>query len=84
MSEEKIRCTWLAHHPPVLFPVSQCNVYDDKRIPSKHEMEKIAWILVKKTAGRSIGFVSAKQFRVVAGDDAEIIPAACDSTLLKG
>lgn len=83
VSEEQIRCTWLANHPRVMFPVSQCNNYDDQRIPSKRDMEKIAWILVTKTAGRSIGFVSAKQFRVIAGDDAEIIPAACDSTPLK-
>jgi hypothetical protein len=29
-----------------------------------------------KKAGRTIGFVSAKQFRQIEGDDAEIISAA--------
>jgi len=37
-------------------------------------MEKIAWILVTKTAGRQIGFVSAKEFRKIEGEDAEITP----------
>jgi hypothetical protein len=82
-SQKKISCRWLRHHPTVEYPVSQCSSYDDKRIPSKYDMEQIAWILITKSAGRSIGFVTAKQFRVIAGDDAEIIPAACDPTPLK-
>ena len=39
-------------------------------------MEQIAWILLTKKAGRNIGFVSAKQFREIEGEDAEIVPAA--------
>ena len=80
VSQEKIHCCWLAYDPPVPFPVSQCSSYDDKRIPSKRDMEKIAWILMTKKAGRTIGFVTAKQFREIEGDDAEIIPAAAGST----
>ena len=38
--------------------------------------EQIAWVLLTKKAGRTIGFVTAKQFREIEGDDAEIIPAA--------
>jgi len=83
VSQEKIRCCWLACNPPVPFPVSQCSSYDDKRIPSKHDMEKIAWILMTKKAGRTIGFVTAKEFRQIEGDDAEIIPTAADSTEAK-
>lgn len=75
-SQEKTRCCWLADSPPVPFPVSECSSYDDKRRPSKRDMEKIAWVLLTKKAGRTIGFVSAKQFRQIEGDDAEIIPAA--------
>lgn len=41
-------------------------------------MENIAWILLTKRAGRSIGFVTAKQFREIEGHDAEVIPAASD------
>jgi len=79
VSQERIHCCWIAHNPRVPFSVSQCNSYDDKRIPSKRDMEKIAWVLMTKKAGRTIGFVTAKQFREIEGDDAEIIPAASDS-----
>jgi hypothetical protein len=79
-SQEQIRCGWIKGHPSVPFPVSECSSYDDKRLPSKWDMEKIAWILLTKKAGRTIGFVSAKQFRQIEGDDAEIIPAASGST----
>jgi hypothetical protein len=76
VSQTEIRCNWLADAPPVPFPVSRCSSYDDKRIPSKRDMEKIAWILLTKKAGRTIGFVTAKQFWEIEGEDAEIIPAA--------
>jgi hypothetical protein len=79
-SQEMIHCRWLAHDPLIPFPVSQCSSYDDKRIPSKLDMEKIAWVLMTKKPGRTIGFVTAKQFREIEGDDAEIIPAAAGST----
>jgi hypothetical protein len=75
-SQEELLCNALRNHPKVRFPVSQCSSYDDKRIPSKWDMEKIAWILLTKKAGRTIGFVTAKQFRLIEGEDAEIIPAA--------
>jgi hypothetical protein len=75
-SQVSVRCTGVAFHPLVKFPVSQCSSYDDKRLPSKRDMEKIAWVLLTKKAGRTIGFVTAKQFREVEGEDAEIIPAA--------
>jgi hypothetical protein len=75
-SEKEIFCRYLTDDRPVRFPVSQCNSYDDRRIPSKRDMEKIAWILLTKQTGRTIGFVTVKQFREIEGDDAEIIPAA--------
>ena len=75
-SQQQFRCGWLWRHPPVPFPVSECSTYDDKRLPSKCDMEKIAWVLLTKKAGRTIGFVTVKQFREIEGDDAEIIPAA--------
>jgi hypothetical protein len=84
VSEEKVFCRSFLRDRPVQFPVNQCSDYDDKRLPSKHDMEKIAWILLTKKAGRTIGFVTAKQFREAEGDDADIIPAAsCNSTLQK-
>jgi hypothetical protein len=82
-SQESIRCRWLAYDPQVKFPVSECSSYDDKRLPSKQDMEKIAWVLLTKKAGRTIGFVTAAQFREIEGDDAEIIPAASNKTKLE-
>ena len=76
VSQEEIRCRFVSDDLLVRFPVSQCSSYDDKRRPSKCDMEKIAWILLTKKAGRTIGFVSAKQVRQIEGYDAEIIPAA--------
>jgi hypothetical protein len=43
-------------------------------------MEQVAWVLLTKKAGRTIGFVTARQFREIEGDDAQIIPAAANST----
>lgn len=75
-SQTEFICTRLYPDRPVKFPVAQCSTYDDKRIASKQDMEKIAWILLTKKTGRTIGFVTAAQFRQIEGDDAEIIPAA--------
>jgi len=82
-SQVQTRCRWLYRDLLVPFPVSECSSYDDKRIPSKCDMEKIAWVLLTKKACRTIGFVTAKQFRVIEGDDAEIIPAASSPTNTK-
>jgi len=46
-------------------------------------MERIAWILVTKTAGRSIGFVTAEQFQEMEDGDKEILPAASIEPKLK-
>lgn len=75
-SQREVLCMRLYPDRPVKFPVAHCSAYDDKRIASKQDMEKIAWILLTKKAGRTIGFVTAAQFRQIEGDDAEIIPAA--------
>src|SRR6184192_4068015 len=66
-SQEEIHCGWRWRDRLVQFPVSQCSTYDDKRLPSKCDMEKIAWILLTKQAGRTIGFVTVKQFREIEG-----------------
>jgi hypothetical protein len=63
VSEKEIFCRYLTDDRPV-------------RFPSKRDMEQIAWILLTKKAGRTIGFVTAKRFLEIEGDDAEIIPAA--------
>ena len=83
VSQLQILCTRLYPDRSVHFPVSECSTYDDKRIASKQDMEKIAWILLTKTSGRSIGFVTAAQFRQIEGEDAEILPAASIEPKLK-
>jgi hypothetical protein len=45
------------------FKVRECSDYSDKRLPSVEEMKKIAWMLVTKSAGKPIGFVSAEEFQ---------------------
>jgi hypothetical protein len=80
VSQEQIRCKSLRNHPLVPFAVNDCSSYDDKQLPSRWDMEQIAWVLLTKKTGRTIGFVTAKQFRQIEGDDAQIIPAAADST----
>lgn len=77
-SESQVQFFCGAYYPRqrVRFPVLECSAYDDKRIASKCDMEKIAWILLTKKAGRSIGFVTFAQFRQIEGEDAEIIPSA--------
>src|SRR5437762_11746161 len=59
LSQEEIHCGWLWRNPLVQFPVSQCSTYDDKRLPSKCDMEKIAWILLTKKT--EIGRASCRE-----------------------
>jgi len=67
----------------VRFLVAECSAYDDTRIVSRSDMEKIAWILVTKAAGRSIGFVTAEQFQEMEDGDQGILPAASIEPKLK-
>ena len=47
----------------ISFKVRECSDYADKRLPDVEEMKKIAWMLVTKSAGKPIGFVSAEEFQ---------------------
>jgi hypothetical protein len=62
------------HSARVPFKARECSSYDDRRIPSLYHMEKIGWVLLTKSAGRSIGFVTSEKFRELEGEDADIIP----------
>jgi hypothetical protein len=37
-------------------------------------MEKIAWVLLTKKAGRPAGFVTPSEFKKIEGEDAEVLP----------
>jgi hypothetical protein len=65
-SEEFIACDSISGYQPMPVPfesVSKCSRYDDKRIPSRRDMEDIAWVLVTDNRTRQIGFISAKEAR---------------------
>jgi len=72
-AETETFCRMVEYSPRVLFKVRECSSYSDRRIPSRYYMEKIGWVLLTKSAGRSIGFVSSAKFREIEGEDAEII-----------
>lgn len=55
-SEEIILCAFLRPVRLVPFKVSQCTDYNDKRVPSKSDMEEIAWIIRTKDINRQVGF----------------------------
>lgn len=45
--------------------VTKCSSYDDKRVPSRWDMEQIAWVLstTQSGANRKIGFISPQERR---------------------
>ena len=73
-SEEVVLCAFLRHARSVPFKVSQCTDHNDKRIPSKRDMEDIAWIIRTKDVNRSMGFAQREESEVAEGD-IEIVPA---------
>lgn len=75
-SEELIHCTFCRWEQPQLVPfkIRECSAYADRRHANLSGMEKIAWILLTKQAGRGVGFVTAREFKKIEGEDAEIIP----------
>ncbi|HEV3218131.1 MAG TPA: hypothetical protein VGZ48_00055 [Candidatus Acidoferrales bacterium] len=58
----------------VPFPVRECSSFSDKTLPSKHDLESIAWILLTKQIDRKVGFVRLDEFRRIHGDDVNVIP----------
>jgi hypothetical protein len=62
-SEEEVYCRTFYIEREIRFPVRECTFYEDRRIASKEDMEQIAWFLTTRKAGRSVGFISAAQFR---------------------
>jgi len=60
-SEEVILCAFLRPARLVPFKVSQCTDYEDKRIPTRKDMEDIAWIIRTKDANRRVGFARGEE-----------------------
>jgi len=74
-SEEVVLCAFLRRARSVPFKVSQCTDYSDKRIPSKRDMEDIAWIIRTKDVNRAIGFASQKEVDGQGEGELEIVPS---------
>ena len=57
------------------FKVSYCTDYRDKRVPSKADMEEIAWIIRTKDVNRPVGFSNAAEEKEEKQEDElEIVP----------
>ena len=62
-SDEIVFCEMASQSFPLPFRVRECSEYDDKRLPQRYEMEKIAYVLTSRTLGRDIGFVTPDEFK---------------------
>ena len=74
-SEEVILCAFLRQPHAVPFKVSFCTDYNDKRVPSKADMEEIAWIIRTKDVNRQVGFSQNGKPEVEQEDELEIVPS---------
>src|SRR5271168_1959486 len=74
-SEEIILCAFLRPARLVPFKVSQCTDYNDKRVPSKADMEEIAWIIRTKDVNRPVGFTKKETNETEKEDELELAPS---------
>ena len=74
-SEEVILCAFLTQPHAVPFKVGYCTDYNDKRIPSKADMEQIAWIIRTKDVNRQVGFTNESEPEASQEDDFESVPS---------
>ena len=74
-SEEVVLCAFLRPARLVPFKVSQCTDYNDKRIPSKQDMEEIAWIIRTKDINRPVGFTPKADLDEAQDSELEIVPS---------
>jgi signal recognition particle subunit SEC65 len=54
LTQDRMFCHSLGKE--LTFLAYECSVYDDKRNPSKWDMEQIAWVLVTDVKTKRIGF----------------------------
>lgn len=73
-SEEVVLCAFLRQAHVVTFKVSQCTDYNDKRVPSKADMESIAWIIRTKDINKPMGFASKREPEN-KDEELEIVPS---------
>ena len=76
VNDEIVECDRLSTaRSRIPFPVVSCTGYSDRRTPSIHEMEDIAWILRTDPRKKQIGFVQARQLKP---EDRYVLPEAYD------
>ena len=64
-SDEIVECAQLSYgNGRVVFPVTSCSSYSDRRRASLREMEEIAWVLRSDPKKRDVGFVKASELRL--------------------
>ena len=73
-SEEVALCAFLRPARLVPFKVRHCTDYSDKRMPSRRDMEDIAWIIRTKDVTRHVGFSADGENGDQQPDDLEIVP----------
>jgi hypothetical protein len=52
-----------------------CTDYNDKRVPSKTDMEEIAWIIRTKDVNRQVGFTKDEESHDEKDDEVKIVPS---------
>ena len=65
LRDEITQCSQLADGiSHITFAVTSCSAYSDRRRPSIHAMEEIAWVLRSDPKKNDIGFVRASTLRL--------------------
>ena len=56
-NDEIIECSALSVARRITFAVTSCTDYNDRRRPSRYDLEDLAWVLRTDSKTRAIGFV---------------------------
>lgn len=64
-NQERHICTYQNPERLMAFEVAECNRYFNANQPALHEMEEIAWRVVTKGGGRTVGFVGPSEFQAM-------------------
>jgi len=68
-SQLAITCHSGMQSVPVRWHVTECSSYNDKSLPSLHSLEKIAWRFSVDDRKKTMGFLSAAQWKTANPDD---------------
>ncbi len=58
-----VECSRLADHNRITFRVTSCTAFSDRRQPSLHDMQDMAWVLRSDPKRQQVGFVRARDLR---------------------